>query len=55
MSLEIPLPLSTYPLKVRAVVRYRHGLHHGFEFLTVSPADRDSLERVCEMLRMSGD
>lgn len=55
VSLEIPLPLTTYPLKLRAVVRYRQGLHHGFEFLAVSSADRDSLERVCEMLRVSGD
>jgi PilZ domain len=53
VTLEIPLPLATYPLKLRAIVRYRHGLHHGFEFLTISPADRNSIERVCEMLRVS--
>src|SRR5260370_31804286 len=34
VSLEIPLPLSPYPLKVRAVVRFRHGRHYGFEFPT---------------------
>src|SRR5258708_9802788 len=36
VSLEIPLPLSSYPLKVRAVVRYRDGLRYGFAFLPLN-------------------
>lgn len=50
VSLEIPLPLSAYPLKVRAIVRYRQGLRYGFEFLTLEAAQRDMIRRVCEML-----
>jgi len=50
VSLEIPLPLSPYPLKVRAIVRYRDGLRYGFEFLTLNDAQRDMLRRVCEVL-----
>ena len=50
VSLEIPLPLSPYPLKVRAIVRYRQGLRYGFEFLTLSDPQRDTLRRICEML-----
>jgi len=50
VSLEIPLPLSPYPLKVRAIVRYRQGLRYGFEFLTLSPNQRDMICRVCEVL-----
>lgn len=50
VTLEIPLPLSPFPLKVRAVVRYRQGLHYGFEFLTLSGSQRESVRRVCEML-----
>jgi hypothetical protein len=50
VTLDIPLPLSPYPLKVRAIVRYRHGLHYGFEFLTLNNAQRDTLHRVCGML-----
>ena len=50
VTLEIPLPLSPYPLKVRAIVRYRHGLHYGFEFLTLNDTQRDNLHRVCQML-----
>lgn len=50
VSVEIPLPLSPYPLKVRAIVRYRQGLHYGFEFLTLSESQRDMICRVCDML-----
>jgi hypothetical protein len=50
VSLEIPLPLSPYPLKLRAIVRYRLGLHYGFEFLTLSESQRDTVNRVCDML-----
>ena len=50
VSLEIPLPLSPYPLKVRAFVRYRQGLRYGFEFLTLNSTQRDMVHRSCEML-----
>ena len=50
VSLEIPLPLSPYPLKVRAIVRYRQGLRYGFEFLTLNTTQREMIRRVCEML-----
>jgi len=50
VSLEIPLPLSSYPLKVRAIVRFRQGLRYGFEFLTLTDAQREMLRRVCEVL-----
>src|SRR5271168_293462 len=50
VSLEIPLPLSPYPLKIRAIVRYRQGLRYGFEFLTLSDTQRDIITRVCQML-----
>jgi hypothetical protein len=50
VSMEFPLPLSPYPLKLRAIVRYRIGLHYGFEFLTPTAEQRSSLERVCQLL-----
>jgi hypothetical protein len=50
VTLDIPLPLSPYPLKVRAIVRYRQGLHYGFEFLTLNDNQRDTIRRVCQML-----
>ena len=54
VSLEIPLPLSPYPLKVRAIVRYRDGLRYGFEFLTLDANQRQILHRVCDMLANRG-
>ena len=54
VSMEFPLPLSPYPLKLRAIVRYRIGLHYGFEFLTPTLEQRSSLERVCQMLAAGG-
>jgi hypothetical protein len=50
VSMEMTLPLAAQPIKLRALVRYRSGLRHGFEFLAVSQQQRDILRRVCEML-----
>ena len=50
VSMEVSLPLATYPLKLRALVRYRSGLRHGFEFLALNDQQRNVLHRVCEML-----
>ncbi|MBS1852075.1 MAG: PilZ domain-containing protein [Acidobacteria bacterium] len=50
VSMELNLPLATYPVKIRALVRYRVGLRHGFEFLARSPEQQDTIQRVCEML-----
>ena len=53
VTLEVPLPLSPYPAKLRAIVRYRTGLRHGFEFLAINSEDRAAIERTCEMLKAS--
>src|SRR5208337_1315910 len=50
VTMEFVLPLAVEPLKLRAVVRYRSGLRHGFEFLALTSQQRDTLRRVCEML-----
>jgi hypothetical protein len=50
VSMELLLPLTPFPIKFRALVRYRNGLRHGFEFLTLSTAQRDEVRRVCKML-----
>jgi hypothetical protein len=53
VSMEFAIPLHPCPLKLRAVVRYRTGLHYGFEFLTPTPDQRASLDRACQMLAAS--
>jgi PilZ domain len=50
VTLDIPLPLTPYPIKVRAIVRYCQGLRYGFEFLTMNEAQRDTIQRVCQYL-----
>jgi hypothetical protein len=50
VSMELSLPATTYPIKLRALVRYRSGLRHGFEFLALNKQQKDALHRVCEML-----
>jgi hypothetical protein len=50
VAMEFALPLATSPIKFRALVRYRDGLRHGFEFLALSAAQRDEIRRTCEVL-----
>lgn len=50
VSMELSLPMSPFPIKFRALVRYRDGLRHGFEFLALSASQREEIRRVCENL-----
>jgi PilZ domain len=50
ISMELSLPMAPFPIKFRALVRYRDGLRHGFEFLALSAAQREEIHRVCETL-----
>lgn len=50
VSMEFPIPISPHLVKIRAIVRYRQGLHCGFEFLIMTDEQRQTLARICEML-----
>jgi hypothetical protein len=50
VSMELSLPMAPFPIKFRALVRYRDGLRHGFEFLTLNAVQRDEIRRVCDAL-----
>jgi hypothetical protein len=50
VAMELMLPRAPYPMKFRALVRYRDGLRHGFEFLALTSGQRDEIRRVCESL-----
>ncbi len=52
VSLELTLPKTSYPMKIRALVRYRDGLRHGFEFLTLTADQREVVDQACEMLNL---
>ena len=50
VSLELPVSVSPYLVRLRAIARYAQGLHCGFEFLAMTQEQRNTLERLCEML-----
>jgi hypothetical protein len=50
VAMELLLPMVPFPIKFRALVRYRDGLRHGFEFLALTAAQRGEIRRVCETL-----
>lgn len=50
VSMEFPIPVPPYFMKVRAIARYSEGLRCGFEFLIVTGEQRETLRRVCEVL-----
>jgi hypothetical protein len=53
VGLEFPLPLSPHPIKLRAIVRYKNGFQHGFEFLAIDAMQRLAIERACDILPLS--
>jgi hypothetical protein len=53
-TLELTLPGSGTPLKLRGLVRYRDGLRHGFEFLARDETQREKIRRACELLSFGG-
>lgn len=50
VSMEFPIQVAPYRVKVRAIVRYAKGLRCGFEFLVLSEDLRDTLRRACELI-----
>jgi hypothetical protein len=50
VSMELSLPTLEAPLKFRAIVRYKEGLRHGFEFLALSHEQHEALHRTSVML-----
>jgi len=46
VTLEFALPGHTQSMRMRALVRYRHGFHHGFEFLALSPSQLDVIRKT---------
>jgi hypothetical protein len=53
VSMEFPIPVLPYFMKVRAIARYSEGLRCGFEFLIVTEDQRETLRRTCVVLANS--
>lgn len=53
VGLEFSLPLSPHPIKLRAIVRYKNGFQHGFEFLAIDTMQREAIQRACDILPLS--
>ncbi len=52
VSLQIPLPAQA-AVGLRASLRYRTGLHCGFEFLDLNEGQRNAVRTACEALARS--
>jgi len=50
VSLEFPVPFPPLVMRVRAIVRYSHGLRCGFEFLVVTEEQKETMRQLCEVL-----
>jgi len=50
VELVFPVPTHPVPFEVRAVVRNQVGLRHGFEFVSLTDAERASTRRFCDKL-----
>jgi hypothetical protein len=47
VSLELAIPHLNQNVSVRAVVRQRKGLSHGFEFISLQPQQRETISSLC--------
>jgi hypothetical protein len=47
VDLEFPVPVQDLPLKMTAIVCFRRGFHHGFEFLVRDANDITVIKKIC--------
>jgi hypothetical protein len=47
VEIEFPVPVQDLPLRMSAVVCFRRGFHHGFEFLVRDASDINVIKRIC--------
>ena len=50
VALEFTLPGQREAMHMRAAVRFRHGFHHGFEFLTLGLAQLETIRKAARTL-----
>ena len=50
VSLEFSVPVLATPLRVQGVVRNHSGYRYGFEFVDLTPEQRETISRTCRTL-----
>lgn len=53
VELELQLPDTTEPLKIKAEVRYRHGFQYGFKYLHITEQQKEMIRRTTHDLRLA--
>ncbi len=52
VCLEFSVPVTSNPVRVGAVVRSRSGYRYGFEFVDLSPEQREIINKTCRTLAL---
>jgi c-di-GMP-binding flagellar brake protein YcgR len=52
VDLQFSVPIATTPVRVRAVVRNRTSYRYGFEFVNLTPEQRETISRTCRTLEL---
>jgi len=50
VNLHFSVPIATAPVRVRAVLRNRISYRYGFEFMDLTPEQRETISRTCRTL-----
>lgn len=50
VNLQFSVPVATMPVHIRGVVRNRTGYRYGFEFVDLTPEQRETISRTCRTL-----
>ncbi len=50
VRLQFSVSIATVPMRVRAVIRNRASYRYGFEFVDLTPEQRETIGRTCRTL-----
>lgn len=53
VDLELQLPDTQEPLKIKAEVRYRQGFQYGFKFVNITEREKEMIRRATRDLRLA--
>lgn len=50
VNLQFSVPVVATPVRVHGIVRNRTGYRYGFEFVDLTPEQRETISRTCKTL-----